>query len=301
MSRVSIVTAAYNPGEHLRATVDSVKAQTFTDWMWHIVDDGSKEDLSWVIDADKRIIYERIENRGPAGARNRGIEQSAGELIAFVDADDVWAPHKLARQVAVFDSKVETGLVYTQFDRIDGAGGLLAEGFATPIEGFEDLLTGCMMLTSSVMLRRSGLAGVSLFDERFRGPEDWDFFLRYLRSNQCVFLPEVLVHYRQTAGSLCRQTDSMYQQSKKVVHEHLRWARQNHRGLAAIKALEGERILRTKYAGFRFDIARESYRQRAYRDAVQGVIIVAREAPWFVVKSLMAHLSVGFSRKQKAE
>ena len=99
MPRASIIIAAYNPGPFLDATVQSVIAQSFSDWELIVVDDGSQQDIGHVAALHPAITMFRQENRGLSVARNVGIERSSGELVAFLDQDDLWFPCKLEEQV----------------------------------------------------------------------------------------------------------------------------------------------------------------------------------------------------------
>ena len=101
MPTVSVVIPAYNSGPYLDGAVQSVIAQTFTDWECIVVDDGSTEDLSRVEKMDPRVRLIRQENRGTAAARNNAILHSVGEFIAFLDHDDRWMPGRLESMVGV--------------------------------------------------------------------------------------------------------------------------------------------------------------------------------------------------------
>lgn len=110
MSRVSVIIPAYNPGAFLDEALASVLAQTFEDWECVVVDDGSTEDLSRIDALDPRVRRIRQENRGLSIARNVGLMQSHSEYVAFVDADDLWAPHKLQAQVEMMDANLNLAM-----------------------------------------------------------------------------------------------------------------------------------------------------------------------------------------------
>src|SRR4051812_12288646 len=135
MPRVSVIMPAHNPGPFLKLALKSVVAQKFSDWRCVVVDDGSEEDLGWVVELDPRIEVVRQTNMGAAAARNRGIALADSELIAFLDADDEWLPGKLGAQVETFGA---AGLSYTQFERIDGDGVRLGPGYRG-VSGYRDL------------------------------------------------------------------------------------------------------------------------------------------------------------------
>src|SRR5438128_2256003 len=121
MPKVSVIIPTYNRAGFLRAAVQSVLDQTFTDFDVVIVDDASQDETQSVVERlqDKRIrCIRHPTNRRIAATRNTGIVNSTGEYIAFLDDDDQWLPEKLAKQVAMLDgSALSVGAVYTAFDQ----------------------------------------------------------------------------------------------------------------------------------------------------------------------------------------
>src|SRR5690625_2292310 len=113
--RVSVLMAVYNGGEHLPQAVDSILSQTFSDFEFIIVNDGSTDDSQIVLDAyaktDKRIRVLHQENTGLVGALNAGLEEARGEFVARMDADDVAFPDRLKEQVAFLDKNPSVGLL----------------------------------------------------------------------------------------------------------------------------------------------------------------------------------------------
>src|SRR5687767_7749573 len=104
---VSVVIAAYNMAQYVDEAVTSVLAQTFEDLEVVVIDDGSKDNIADVMrafDSDSRVRFISQENRGQPRAKNAGIRAAKGEFIAFCDADDVWDPRKLERQMPAFES-----------------------------------------------------------------------------------------------------------------------------------------------------------------------------------------------------
>jgi glycosyltransferase involved in cell wall biosynthesis len=108
--RVSVVVPLYNKARHVRRALDSIAAQTFRDFELIVVDDGSTDDGANLVESygDARLRLIRQQNAGPGAARNRGVAESLGELVAFLDADDEWLPSYLARAVSTLE---ETGAV----------------------------------------------------------------------------------------------------------------------------------------------------------------------------------------------
>ena len=114
MPHVTVAIPAFNAGRTIGAALQSVFAQTYRDYEVIVVDDGSTDDTAaQVAEWGDRLAYVSQPNRGPAGARNEALARARGTFIAFLDADDVWLPRKLERQVAYFARFPETGLLHT--------------------------------------------------------------------------------------------------------------------------------------------------------------------------------------------
>ena len=119
---ISIIVPVYNAALYIEQTIQQVKAQTYTDWELLLVEDCSKDNSCYVIEnylekePDYRIRFVKQEqNQGAAAARNRGLEEAKGRYIAFLDADDVWVPYKLEKQLA-FMEKEQAGFVFSGYE-----------------------------------------------------------------------------------------------------------------------------------------------------------------------------------------
>lgn len=128
---VSIIMPAFNNAGYICESIDSVLAQTYTDWELWVVDDGSTDNTADVVKKfkDRRIHYvKQAKNKGVAAARNLGIEKSQGRFLAFLDSDDIWLPEKLEKQLAFMNRK-KCGMSYTEYrqfaNRSDVAGKLI--------------------------------------------------------------------------------------------------------------------------------------------------------------------------------
>src|SRR6185369_14122248 len=103
---VSVIIPTYNSARFLTDAIDSVLAQTFKDFEVIVIDDGSTDETESLMHKyGSAVRYIRHENRGVALTRNRGIDESRGRYVAFLDADDVWLPHKLDRQLTALRGK----------------------------------------------------------------------------------------------------------------------------------------------------------------------------------------------------
>ena len=233
--RVSVIMAVYNGEEFLDAAVGSVVTQTLSDWELVIVDDGSTDGTGSMADrwaaADPRIRVIHQPNSGrPAAARNRGMREARGGIIAFLDADDLYHPDRLARSVAVLDAYPEVGSVFHDYrwflsgnDHHAGRAYLADERFveraagalsSRPVAG-EPVWVGNGDLikfmsteivgihTSAISVRRTVLDALEPpgFREELPHCEDIDLWLRISRSTTSAVAPAPLSYYRHTSTS----------------------------------------------------------------------------------------------------
>lgn len=206
---VSIIVPAYNTADFIGETLDSVLAQSFSDYEVIVVNDGSPdtEQLECVLEPYRdSIVYIKQENRGPSGARNTGLRAARGKYIAFLDGDDIWHPDYLLRQLAVLERDPSLCAV---FPNVVTFGGTTEDGRAmmdsAPLEGeitFERLLAGDCYVFVGVTARRDALLEVGMFDESLRRAEDYDLWLRLLFAGRRIgYHREVLARYRKRPGS----------------------------------------------------------------------------------------------------
>jgi glycosyltransferase involved in cell wall biosynthesis len=201
---VSVVIPTFRRPALLARALGSVLNQTFGDFEILVVDDGPSEDTASVTAglADARVRYlPQPRNRGVAAARNRGLREARGDLIAFLDDDDEWLPPKLARQVDLFRrSPPDVGLVYTGVETVRSAGSSImiatAGGDIHARMLIANILHGAM---SSGMIRRQAVTEIGVFDEALPAVEDYEFWLRLTRRYRVACVPEPLIRYYDTA------------------------------------------------------------------------------------------------------
>ena len=213
--RVSIVVPAFNGAATIRESIFSALNQTHPNIEVIVVDDGSKDLTSDVVaslmQSDARIHYLHQANRGVAAARNLGIAKAQGDFVATLDADDLWYPTKLARQLERFQSSgPETALVYTWCCWINQSSDIV--GYAPPsrLEGsiLSQICLGNVIISgSNALIRRDVLMTTGGFDETLRsrggqGCEDWKLYLQIAQRHQIAMVPEYLVGYRISPGSM---------------------------------------------------------------------------------------------------
>lgn len=188
---VSVIIPTFNRAWCVREAVDSVLGQEFSGFELIVVDDGSSDETPQMLLAyGSALRMLRQENRGVSAARNAGIAAARGELIAFLDSDDIWLPGKLARQVEFFRRHPEALICQTEELWVKN-GCRVNPGRRHRKRGgmiFEPSLDLCLVSPSAVMLRRGLFHRVGLFDERLPACEDYDLWLRV----SCRFSVELI-------------------------------------------------------------------------------------------------------------
>lgn len=227
--KISIIIPTYNGERYLRETLDSVMAQTFRDYEVFVIDDGSTSSEPERICRDYPAVkYRRKVNGGVSSARNEILPLCSGELIAFLDDDDVWLPTKLEKQVALYDALVargiEPGVIYTGHEMIDDDGASQGTLIITG-EGmlFETLFFGNFIGTpSSAIVPRRVIKSEGLrFDTSLKTSEDWDFFLGVARRHPIHSVNEVLTKYRNRKGSLTKNVGVANDCDRRLLEKHL--------------------------------------------------------------------------------
>ena len=198
---VAVVIPTYNAAARLGTAVESVLAQGWGELAIVVVDDGSTDGTAAMVARfGDRVRYVRQERRGVSAARNVGLRATAGEFVAFLDADDVWLPGKLALQMPEFADPA-VGLVYSDFSlrREDGrdlASYLPSYLAERPLAGegwvLERYLRSQFLFPSTVVARRRALERAGLFHEGLRGAEDLELFARVAAHWKVAWRREVL-------------------------------------------------------------------------------------------------------------
>lgn len=202
--KISVVIPTYNYGRFVAEAIESALGQSLTPLEIIVIDDGSTDDTGTVVQAfGDRVRYIGQKNAGVCAARNRGVAESGGELIAFLDADDIWEPEKLEQQVAIFAEDPEIGMVHCAMREFDSATG---ETVAFRTKGLAGQVADDLLLMeepavnvsgSSVMVTRAAFDDVGGFDTRMKCGEDWDFCYRVARKYKVGFVSEPVLNYRR--------------------------------------------------------------------------------------------------------
>jgi len=195
---VSVVLPAYNPGSLLHRSIDSVRAQSLTDWELLVIDDGGADDLSWVEMLDPRVRRVRQQNRGVSTARNVGVSLAAARFVAFLDQDDEWLPEKLEAQVEVMEEDDGATLCYTGFEWVHPD--RVVPHDPTPVT-YHGLLHDQTICLSSTMARRDTYWAVGGHDPLMALMQDYDWFLRMARLAEPVSVERILCRYHVHGGN----------------------------------------------------------------------------------------------------
>jgi len=227
---VTIVITCYNYGHYLEGCLESVFSQTYQSFEIIVVDDGSTDNTTAIMSKYKNIKninYIRQKNGGQANAKNRGIKESSGEFIAFLDADDLWREDKLEKQIPLFqDSSV--GVVFSRSLFIDENGQKLEHQqlgkYLQPRSGWvsNDLYVDNFVPFSSSIIRRECLAVFSGFDESLEMGIDWDLWLRISTKYQFDFIDEPLLKYRVGhPGQMSKKQETRQKCSERIMANFL--------------------------------------------------------------------------------
>lgn len=203
---ISVAMSVYNNAPHLAAAIESVLGQSFRDFEFLIVDDGSSDGSAEIIDryaaADARVRAIHQPNRGLVASLNRILDEARAPLIARMDGDDIALPTRFERQLAFLTAHPDHGVVGTWADCIDEAGAPLAIDCPASPTSHEALLalleTGPLLSHPTVMMRRDAVAQAGGYRAAYRHCEDYDLWLRLSERTRLCSIPEKLLLYRHS-------------------------------------------------------------------------------------------------------
>ena len=207
--KFTVVIPTYQRAELVRQAVQSVLAQTCQDFEIVVVDDGSPEPIRLRLPDARLRVLRHETNRGPAAARNTGIRAARGELVAFLDSDDLWLPEKLARQAALMEGAA-CGACVTGFE-YDTEEGYSVEMPRKPRSWLRELAMGCRLSPGTTLaVRRACYDTVGFYDEAMARHEDYDWLLRFVQKFDIAVIGEPLARVRrsgQPAGEAVEAAD----------------------------------------------------------------------------------------------
>lgn len=215
MHTISVIIPTYNRANYIVPAIESVLCQTTPVDEILVIDDGSTDNTAEMVANLAKVRYIRQKNAGPSAARNRGIRESQGSLIAFHDSDDLWAPNKIALQIAQFGRNPNLDFTFGYMSNfssdhdpivpeikdlaIDRA---LNAGSDDVQNAFNLLLEDNFIPTPTVLLKRTCIERVGAFDESLRCAEDYDLWLRIAAAARIGFVNQVLLRRRRHESNL---------------------------------------------------------------------------------------------------
>lgn len=216
---VSILIPCFNQGRFLAEAIDSALAQTYSDTEIVVINSGSTDETADVMARyGDRIRAISIANRGVSRARNAGIAESTGELIALLDADDRWLPEKLSHQVPRLVELSDVALLYSSYRTFTPDGGMrvihVDNGMRPTLH---DQLHFNHVNAQTALFRRVVLESVGLFDESLQRCEDWDLWNRIVATAPTMGTSQVVAEYRRYPGSLSTDARQMLKSNLRVL------------------------------------------------------------------------------------
>lgn len=286
---ISVVLPTFNRASVVGRAAHSVLAQTYPHLELLVVDDASADDTPKVVEAfgDRRVRYlRRAQTGGASAARNTGIEEARGDIVAFVDSDDEWLPQKLELELErLLECDPRTAVVYCRLRRHDDLTNQTIFEEPPTRHGFEGdvywrLLTGWHPATPSlVAIRRAALLGVGGFDSTFLTGEDYDLWLRLARAGHpFAFVDEVLVVKHERAGLQLMRNVAARRYSERLLDQ--RWG-------PVIRTRLGPRVYRRWHAARRLSLA-AAYFDRVFTAGGEGDRVAALGAAGRLVSLLPA-------------
>lgn len=206
--KVTVVTPSWNSEKYIEHTIKSVQAQTYTNWEMIIVDDCSTDNTVKIVrersEKDPRIkLLIQPENGGAAKARTRSMQSGTGRYIAYLDADDIWKPDKLEKQIQFMEDK-NCGFSCTSYEVIDDAGKPLNKFVhMLPKVDYVGFLTNNLLQTVGIMVDTERVSKGLLIMPDIRRRQDAATWLQILKAGyECYGLDEILAEYRRANNSL---------------------------------------------------------------------------------------------------
>lgn len=267
-----MIIPAYDAERFIGAALDSVLAQTFRDFEVLVVDDGSSDRTDEVVGRyGARVRYVRQPNGGVSAARNRGVDESTGRLLTFLDADDTWLPYKLERQVAFARLRRDYGAVFARYTVVDASLAPIAEPVAPvgELDAARLLVDGNLVFVSTAMVRRDVFHHIGGFDPELSQCADWDLWVRVGAVSKIGFQDEVVATYRQHGANMSRSASLMERDTLRVLDKGCRlmgWA-------------PGDPICRRAFGRGYTVLAGSYYREGHLTSAVRCAMMAVRHDP----------------------
>lgn len=202
MKKISIVTPTYNTGKFIERTILSIKNQNYPNYEQIIVDAGSNDETLSIIERYPELTYIIKEKCNQSEAINIGLKKATGEIIGWLNSDDVYEPETFSKVVAFFEKHPEAELVYSDCIFIDEEDKVLGEWKTAPFNYFRNLNYAQMIPQQTIFFRRTILDKVGYLDEKLNFAMDFDFLVRISKVCKIVYMShEILARFRLHSSS----------------------------------------------------------------------------------------------------
>src|SRR5215210_9493723 len=281
--RVSVVIPCYNQAHFLGEAIRSVLSQSYPHFEVVVVDDGSQDHTREVASGyardDPRVKLVSQQNRGLAEARNRGLAESVGEYVVFLDSDDCLLPGALEAGVRDLEAHPGCAFVSGQYRAVAADGSLLWKPYEPPAErdGYLMLLQYCFGMPAVVMYRRWVFGEVEGFDGSVDAAADWDLYLRIARRFPVYHHGEVVADYRQHGTSMNQDPALMLRSTVAVLRSQRRHLEDGGQREEAYDI--GMSSMQADYGVPLAEDIRGALRHRAWKRVLRGVFVLARYYP----------------------
>ncbi|HKY30576.1 MAG TPA: glycosyltransferase family A protein [Pyrinomonadaceae bacterium] len=284
---VSVVISCYNHEEYLGEAIESVLAQTYPHFEVIVVDDGST-DRSWDVAQEFSGIRSiQQENRGtPAATRNRGLQESRGEYVVFLDGDDRLLPHALEIGVRHLERYPDCAYAAGRCQSMSSERRCLSTfPSSAETDHYRALLIRNYILTpGSVIFRRSAVNELKGFNssEEIKGSDDYDMYLRIAARWPVFYHDDTILEYREHDSNLSKNPDRMLKSTVTVLRAQQKFAKQNpayreayNQGMSNWREFYGDQVVET---------VRDHVRDRNWRQALKGIQVLSQYSPWLLIR-----------------
>lgn len=270
MCKVTVIMAVFNGQNFLGEAIKSILNQSLYDWELICVDDGSTDNSKSIIEEydDERIRYFYQQNSGsPAKGRNLAISKAKGEFISFIDQDDIYHPESLSKRVEYLENNSNLDMVYSDCLVISENGDHVSDSIINytqkkPYSGdiFSKLFMGIFIPIQGVMLRKTILDDVGVFDETLVGTDDYHLWLRITYDHEIGFLKDSLASWREHSRSLSKRQITMDESFYYCLDSILKL-------FPNVYSKIDKKVAKRRVCSFAFDVAYAYFCNKKYRES----------------------------------
>jgi len=221
---VSVVIPTFNRSDFLGAAIESVLNQTYASLELHIIDDGSTDGTRELVSTytDERLKYHYQSNKGQSTARNVGIQNATGDVICFLDSDNIWKLDKLERQVIIMECYPEIHIIYGENEIIDARG--IVQASDENVKRYSGNIMSQLLAYNFVnfntsMIRKECFDNMGGMNESTRAGEDYELFLKFSTQYTFLYMPVIYAQYRVMDDRISTNMERVYEYNHKILGE----------------------------------------------------------------------------------